>query len=335
LAFENPWVWPVVAVVGLLCASVWAWTSQRQQKRRTLLVSAQLSTLFGFDGVQQRRAAAWFAGALAALAAALTLPQCGATTTVLPRKGLDVLFVIDVSRSMRAKDTAPDRLQRVKAEVQALLPRIADNRVGLVAFAGTAFVQCPLTTDTDAFLLFLQALSPETVPQGGTSVAAGIDVAVNAFLSEEATSGRMMVVFSDGEDHEGGLDGLAKRIRDARIDAVIVGVGGTQGQPVPVLDDDGAMRGYLQDRNGKTVMTKMDPDALSAIATGAGGVFIDGGGRADLGMSDVVARLANLEKRDLAGRTHVKRQDRKQILLLASLLCVCAGLWLLMPRRQR
>jgi Ca-activated chloride channel family protein len=273
----------------------------------------------------------------ALLVVALAGPQFGDKTVLLPRKGLDVLFALDVSRSMRARDVQPDRLERAKAEISAALDRLGDNRMGLVAFAGTAFVQCPLTTDKEAVRLFLQGLRPEVVPQGGTALAAGMETGLNQFLAEEEAdastkkSGRVLVVITDGEDHEGGIDDVAASLKKAGVTVVFIGVGSTIGEPIPIVDEHGAVIGYLKDRDGSTVMTRMSPEVLEQVATTTGGTFIDGTTRPDLGMAEVEAKVASLEKRDLEARSKVEYVDRSTpVAALGLLLLVLA---LLLPER--
>jgi Ca-activated chloride channel family protein len=281
--------------------------------------------------------------ALAAVAVGVVAaagPQFGERTVLLPRRGLDVLFVVDVSRSMRARDVLPDRLERVKAEIEALLPRLGEHRLGLVAFAGSAFVQCPLTSDPEALRLFLRALAPETVPQGGTALRAGLEVARNALLAEDEglptdakRPGRVVVVITDGEDHEGGLEEAGKGLAALGASVLLIGVGSTLGEPIPVLDDTGRMQGYLQDRRGQTVLSRMSPEVLQAAATAVGGRFVDGSTRPDLGLSELEARVAALEKRELSDRTRVEYAHRASPLALLGAVLVAS--WLAWPERRR
>ncbi len=290
--------------------------------------------------------------AIAAAVVALAGPLHTSAPRLLPRQGLDVLFVVDVSRSMRARDVLPDRLERTKAEIAAALPQLAEHRVGVVAFAGTAFLQVPLTTDAEAARLFLSDLAPETVPQGGSDLLGGLQVASNAFAAEDEANGadvgadrvgrtgRVVVVLSDGEDHDllsdSGAEGLAAvsaSLKALGATVVVIGVGSTLGEPIPVLNERGEVSGYVKDRRGATVVTRMSPEVLGKAAAALGGVFVDGTASPDLGMTDVFARVATLEKRELEARTIVDLEDASAPAVFVALLALLG--WLLLPERAR
>lgn len=336
MSFASPLLLVVLAAVPALGA-LWAREQRVRARKIGALVDAGLvgGMLAAPSAVRRalRRGLALVGVALLVLA--LSGPRLGSRTVLLPQKGLDVLFVLDVSRSMRARDVQPDRLERTKAEIGAVLDRLAEHRVGVVAFAGTAFVQCPLTTDKEAVRLFLSALTPETVPQGGTSIGAGLEVALNSLRAEaealggnpaSKAAGRVVVVVTDGEDHEGGLEPVARQLREEGVTVLLIGVGSTLGEPIPVLasgtDPGGAVSGYLKDRSGNTVMTRMNPEVLGEVATLVGGTFVDGTNQPDLGLRELEARVQTLEKRDLEARTHVEHEDRTTAVLLAALLCL-------------
>ena len=196
--------------------------------------------------------------------------------------------------------------------------------------AGTA------TTDAEAVRLFLRGLAPESVPQGGTALAAGLEVALNALRAEAESQagaksvGRVVVVITDGEDHDGGIDEAAAALKEESVAVVVVGVGSTLGEPIPVLDDKtGAATGYLKDKKGQTVMSRMNPEVLGKVAAAAGGAFVDGTNAPDLGLREVEARIATLEKRDLETRVRTEHTDRTPLAagaaVLVSLLALVLG----------
>src|SRR5688572_17870707 len=226
MKFASPLLLSLLVLAPVLLA-LWSRAERVRDARLAKLVDAGLVPTVVVGVAPGLRA---WKHALAVLAyvcfvVAAAGPQVGGRTVLLPRKGLDVLFVVDVSRSMRARDVLPDRLERTKAEIAAFLPRLGENRVGLVAFAGTAFVQCPLTTDVEAVRMFLQGLRPETVPQGGSALGAGLEVALNSLRAEAESqsggapgsvkhaAGRVVVVVTDGEDHDGGIEEIAKELK--------------------------------------------------------------------------------------------------------------------------
>jgi Ca-activated chloride channel family protein len=337
------------------------WLAARDARRRRerlerLVALGHLPTLVeGASEPHRRRRVTLTLLVLGALACAAAAPLSSSAPRMLPRQGLDVLFVLDVSRSMRARDVRPDRLERAKAELSVALDQLVEHRVGVVAFAGTAFVQCPLTTDMEAVRLFLRDLNTESVPQGGTALAAGLEVARNAFAAEDdatgrtreagagearGRAGRVVVVVSDGEDHElvegsagEALRPLGEALQKLGASVVVIGVGSTLGEPIPVTSSTGEITGYLRDRANQTVVTRMNPEVLGRVADALGGVFVDGTGATDLGMNEVFARVASLEKRELESRTVIDATDASWPLLTLAWLALVA--WLLGAERAR
>lgn len=313
--------WPN-ALLLLLLAPVLVALALRERavrhKRLALLGDAGLLERLSLGASPRRRLWLRLLGvfAYAFFVVALAGPTLGEKTELLPRRGLDVVFALDVSSSMRARDVLPDRLERAKAEIGLLLDHLGENRVALVVFAGTAFVQCPLTTDVEAARAFLRAAAPDTVPQGGTDLGAGLSVAVNLFEAEAKAdpearkAGRLLVVVTDGEDHEGGVEAPARALKEAGVSTLVIGVGSTLGEPIPVTDEQGRVVGYRKDKRGQTIMTRMNPEVLRQVAELAGGRFIDGGQHADLGMTEVLATLGTLEKRAFEARVKKTGIDR-------------------------
>ena len=333
MKFASPLLLSLLVLVPVLLL-LWARDEAARARRLAVLVDAGLLASLTTGRSEARRA--WRRSlcvlGLALMVVAAAGPEIGGQPQLLPQRGLDVLFVIDVSRSMRARDVLPDRLERAKAEIGAVLPRLAEQRVGLVAFAGTAFVQCPLTTDTEAVRLFLNDLSPDSVPQGGTNLAAGLEVALNAIRADDEgrgtskTSGRVIVVVTDGEDHEGGLDDVAKELKDSGATVVLIGVGSALGEPIPVVDSAGKVGGYVKDRSGQTVMTRMSPELLREVAGQVGGTFLDGTSQPDMGLREVEAKISGLEKRDLESRVQTEYVDETWLPLVFALAFLLAGL---------
>ena len=215
LHFSFSWAFALTALPLVLFVLA---RREEQTIRRKFALLGQIQTLSNMLVFfsPQRRFLRRLLGALCVFFTILALagPRAGSETEMRPRQGLDVVFAIDVSKSMRAQDVRPDRLARAQFEIASFLEQIGENRVGLVAFAGTAFVQCPLTTDMEAVRTFLQALSPEQMPQGGTALAGGIETAIRLFEAQAAVqdedrrTGRILVVITDGEDHEGRTEEL-------------------------------------------------------------------------------------------------------------------------------
>lgn len=346
--FTSPWLLTLLALVPLL-AGLALFDARRRAVRLAKLVDLGLvpAVVVGVsDGRRSAKAAAVVCACFFAVVAAAG-PVSESAPRLLPRQGTDVLFVVDVSRSMRARDVAPDRLERAKGEISSVLDRLAEQRVGVVAFAGTAFLQCPLTTDVEAVRLFLKDLAPEIVPQGGSDLKAGLEVARNALLAEDEAAGvsankkigRVVVVISDGEDHEmlepdgkGSLKDVGEDLKDINATVVVVGVGSTLGEPIPLVNERGDITGYVKDKRNQTVVTRMSPEILQAVAEAVGGSFVDGSARPDLGMAEVEAKIAGLEKRELEARTVKDDVDRSAPFAAVGLLCLLT--WLIIPERR-
>jgi Ca-activated chloride channel family protein len=234
---------------------------------------------------------------------------------------------------------APDRLSRAKAEIAAMAEELSGNRVGLIAFAGTAFVQCPLTTDLSALRMFLNALDPDVVPQGGTALARALAVADRLFAGSAemaAESGRghaqVLVLITDGEDHEGAVEEVAARLQRRSVTTFVVGVGSEAGEPIPLEGENGAIIGYLKDKRGQPVLSRLDPPTIQALATAAGGEALVGPDLA--GNLTAVARAVDrLEKSEFESRLVVQYQERFQWPLAFGLGALLLALTMRLRRR--
>jgi Ca-activated chloride channel family protein len=275
-------------------------------------------------------------GGLLLLALALSRPQCGTRTELAKRLGVDVVVALDVSSSMQARDVKPDRLTRATLEVGALLDTLAGDRVGLVLFAGEAFVQCPLTTDYAAARLFLRAVSARSVPQQGTDLGNALDAARQVLEASEAAAGRSKVVLlvTDGEDLEGHAREAAARLSEAGVRIFALGVGTSAGEPIPLGDAGGAVSGYKKDRRGEPVVTRLDLATLRAVVEQGGGELYQLGAP-DGGPAAFRAALDHLEKRELESRLTVQYEDRYALAAFPGLLLLLAALLLPEGRTPR
>jgi Ca-activated chloride channel family protein len=241
--------------------------------------------------------------ALASGFVALARPQKGMEWETASRKGTDLLFVVDTSRSMDADDLRPSRLERAKLAIRDLVARVPGDRIGLVAFAGDAFVQSPMTLDHGALLETVDALDTNAVARGGTNVGRAIDVASEA-LASEPSNDKSIVLLTDGEDLEGAGFDAAKRAAAAGITIDAVGIGSTDGQLVPSKDERGRTDGIVRDENGAPVRSRLDESGLRAISEAAHGTYrplgADGRGLEQLYDQALAARAHE----DVAARTH-------------------------------
>ena len=210
--------------------------------------------------------------AVAFLILALARPQFGTRLETVRSEGQDVMVALDVSRSMLAEDVAPNRLERARLEIMRILQRLDGDRIGLVAFAGNAFVQSPLTVDYGAAALFLNAMDTGLIPIQGTNLGEALSVALDAF--EEGTRDhRVLIVVTDGEDHEGEIEGALERALDEGVQIHTVGIGSLEGVPIPEFTASGERSGFIRDDDGAVVTTRLDESTLERVAQATGGRY--------------------------------------------------------------
>ncbi len=267
-ALKLLWLTPLL--VGLYVHAARA----RYRAMLTLATPRALERIAAADIRRRRRVrAVLMIAALMLLVVAGARPQLGARMARVERRGVDVLFAVDTSRSMLARDVSPDRLTAAKDAVRALIGRMDGDRVGIVAFAGDAFLYCPLTIDYGAALMFLDAMDTSVVGDPGTGLADAIRQAARGFEAAEH-SYRHLVILSDGEDHEGGAVDAAREAHEAGVTIHVVGVGGTAGEPIPEINSEGQVVGHKRDQDGHVILSRLNEEALRAIAKAGGGIYV-------------------------------------------------------------
>lgn len=265
--------------------------------------------------------------AVALLAFALARPQFGTRVETVRRQGQDVIVALDVSRSMYAEDIAPNRLERAKIEVGRIVQRLDGDRIGLVAFAGDAFVQSPLTADYGAAMMFLNAMDPESMSTQGTDLARAIEVSIEA-LEETPPENRIVVVVTDGEDHEGGLAEALVAAGEAGMTIHTVGVGSLEGVPLPDVGGGGRFR---RDDAGNVITTRLNEGALQDVALQTGGEY-HRIGRGAGGLGRLVERIEG-GGREVESREVTQYEEQYQIFLGAALLLLLFEF--IIPGRRR
>ncbi len=272
-----------------------------------------------------------FLASAALLLTALARPQFGSRVETVRREGRDIVVALDLSRSMLAEDIAPNRLQRAKLEILRLLDRLEGDRVGLVAFAGQAFTQSPLTTDYAATRLFLSAMDVDLVPVQGTNLGEAMNVALDLF-DEEVREFRVLLIVTDGEDHEGGIEEAVRRANDAGVRVFTVGIGSPDGVPIPEFDASGNRRGFQRDAEGNVVTTRLDGAILRRIADATGGAF-HFGAPGGVGLDALVEDLAAVGTREIDARDIARFEEQFQLFLGAAILLLLIEP--LLPARTR
>jgi Ca-activated chloride channel family protein len=250
-------------------------------------------------------------------ALALTRPQWGYTWRDARREGLDLMVAIDTSNSMRSDDFKPSRLQRAKWGVEELSGALAGDRIGLVAFAGEAVVQCPLTRDYGAFMMNVGDLVPGTIPRGGTNLARALQTSAEAF-EEESEADKVILLITDGEQHSGDLDPVIADLKKQGIRVFTVGVGTPEGSLIP-LDESGSS--FLKNRQQEVVKSRLDEATLRRLSTETDGLYVRSDPR-DFGVRAIVEEgLAPLARAQLESRRVKEMEERYQIFLGLGVLC--------------
>ena len=304
-------------------------------KRRALERFADLDLVRRLTRSVNYRARAWRTAllvvALAAGTFALSRPQFGTRVETVRREGLDVVVALDLSSSMLAEDVAPNRLERSKLEIQRLIGRLSGDRIGLVAFAGQAFVQSPLTSDYGAARLFLNAMDTELMPLQGTDIGEALRVSLDAFR-DESLDHRVILLVTDGEDHEGAVEEMVARAVDAGVRIYTVGVGSSDGVPIPAFDAQGRRQGFKRDEDGTVVTTLLEEASLRQIADATGGRLYRSTPEASE-LTALIDELDSLGGRQIDSREITQFEEQYQIFLgLAIVLLFVEGL---IPDRRK
>jgi Ca-activated chloride channel homolog len=268
--------------------------------------------------------------AWALLVVGLAGPQIGSKLEKIKRKGIDVVFALDVSNSMMAQDITPSRLERSKQAITRLLDKMDNDRVGLVIFAGKAYVQMPVTSDYAAAKLFLDGINPGMIPTQGTAIGQAIERSASCFA--EGKQSRAIIVITDGENHEDDAVEAAKRAAAQGIKVFTVGMGSPDGAPIPMYN--GTMQiGYKTDQQGQTIITKLDDRLLSDVAIAGNGMYVRAS-NSQSGVKEVFDKLNNLEKTEYDSRFFSDYEDRFQYILFVALLVLLIELFLV-ERKSR
>lgn len=263
---------------------------------------------------------------------ALARPQWGFEWQEIKRKGLDILIALDTSRSMLTQDVKPNRLERSKLAVRDLMKKIKGDRLGLIAFAGDAFLVCPLTTDYQGFLLSLEDVDTRTIPRGGTNIAVAIEEAIREYDDTPAKY-KAVIILTDGENLEGDPMPAARRAKEKGIKIYTVGVGTQEGELVKVQNEEEEWE-FLKDKDGNFVKSRLNEKILQDIALTTGGIYVRSSG-AEFGLDLIYEReLAGLEGRDIKSRMEKKYFERFQIPLAIALALLLLESWALVRRKR-
>jgi Ca-activated chloride channel family protein len=246
--------------------------------------------------------------ALGSIIIAIARPQFGSKLKTEKRKGIELIIALDVSNSMMAEDIEPNRLERSKRAISQLVDKLSNDKIGLIVFAGDAYTQLPITADYVSAKLFLNSISTNIVPTQGTAIGAAIELGMKSF-NPQFQGSKAMIIITDGENHEDDAIGAAKAAAEQGIVIYTIGMGLPQGGPIP--DYSSGMKSYRKDREGNTVVTKLDEPMLQKIAEAGKGAYIRAN-NAQVGLNNLFNEVNKMEKSELETQIYADYDDKFQ-----------------------
>ena len=259
---------------------------------------------------------------------ALARPQYGAKTVFVSKKAATVVIVMDASKSMLAQDLKPNRLEKAKSILSNLIVSCKGNKIGIIAFAGSAFWQCPITSDIFSANNFLSSINVDNMPLGGTKIAKALDLAIDG-TAEIPEGAKAIILVTDGEDDDSGLHVLIEKAKKYKTKIFCVGIGEKTGSKIIYNND------YMRDENGDIVLTELDEETLQYIADGTGGEYINLSESED-SVFKILKIVDSLDKAKDDASKEIQRDEKYQIFLLISLIAFCLYLYLpLLKKKER
>lgn len=318
LRFEHP-EWLYALLVIPLMIALYVIVRVRQKKRFRQFASQEM-----FESLSPKSSArrsgfkfAFLLVAIAFLILALANLQSGSKMEEVKREGIDLFIAVDVSNSMNAQDIVPSRLDRSKQSINKLISELRGDRLGIIVFADKAFVQLPVTTDYAAAKMFLSTVNTNSVASQGTAIAEAINVAMKSFADDERS--KAIIIISDGEDHED--DAAVKAAQEAAkkgIRVYTIGMGLAEGAPIPEYDRYGHLTGYRKDRNGTTIITRLDEVMLQSIANAGNGLYVRAS-NSNVGLEKIYKDISDMEKTEIETKVFTDYEDQFQWFLLPAI----------------
>lgn len=253
--------------------------------------------------------------AVAFLVFAIANPQIGSKLIEVKREGVDVVIALDVSYSMLAEDIKPNRLERAKRAISRLVDNLKGDRIGLIVFAGNAYIQLPMTTDYSAAKLFLHTIDTDVVSVQGTAIGAAIELAIDKFHTDDDKR-KALIIITDGENHEDDAYAMAGEAAENGFVVYTIGMGTVQGGPIPIYKN-GQRVNFLKDEHGETVVSKLDATILQEVATAGNGKFIRSGEN-DPNLSDLLEEISEMDKKEFDSKRFADYEDRFQYLIASA-----------------
>ena len=306
---EKIWFWAFIIIPVMLIVFLWTffWKKRTQKSFGSAVVLKRLSPDLSFFKSSLKFITLCLA--VGFLVIGLINPKIGTKLETIKREGVDIVFAIDVSKSMLAEDVAPNRLEKSKQLVTQIINNLASDRVGIIAYAGKAFPQLPITTDYASAKMFLQSMNTDMLSSQGTAINEAIELSRNYFDDEEQTN-RVLIIISDGEDHNDLSVEVAEAASEEGIKIYTIGVGSEKGGPIP-LKRNGVVMSYKKDQNNETIITKLNEETLRLIANEAKGGYINGSQTADV-VEQIRAVLSAMDKKEFEAKEFAEYKDQFQ-----------------------
>lgn len=320
------YLWLLLLVPVLAVVMEWS-LGERKRRAAKFATHAAFRRLAPESSTKKLRAKFWILMlALVALTFAIARPQMGSKLREVEREGVEIMVAVDVSNSMLASDFAPNRLERTKYAVNRVIEGLSEDRIGVIVFAGDAYVQLPITSDYLTAQNFVNQISPSQVTRQGTAIGAAIELATRSFSSQSESS-RVLILVTDGENHEDDALIAAERAAEQGVKIYTIGIGTPEGAPIAIGDD------FIRDKEGEIVVSKLDEEGLQKIAVTTGGAYVRAT-TASVGLEEIVALINRTEKAKFATEIFDEYNELYHIPLaiaMALLLLECVVL----PRRNR
>lgn len=326
MIWEHPYLLWLLLLIPLLAGLSYLSAKRRRENLQGFFSQTLLNQISNQQsaGSQRVRAVLLYIG-LSLLIVGMAGPKIGSEIREVTREGVDLIVALDVSRSMQAEDVRPNRLDKARFEISSLQERLQGDRIGLILFTNSAFLQCPLTTDYSAFSMYLDLVSTDQFPNAGTNFNAPLEQALDAFENrggQRENAAKVLLFFSDGEDHSPGIEQSLDKLREAGVYIYTVGLGSTSGAPVPRIDSEtGRRSGYLTDNRGERVISRLESENLQKMAESGNGFYYEIR-RGNDHIDDFTRQLAELERREFASEQFSDYANQYQYPVAAGLLLI-------------
>lgn len=328
--FANPDILYLLLLVPVLIL-IWAAGNRRRRLARDRFGDPGLVRRLNPDYSPARMAVKFFIRLAAFILALLTVarPQFGSRLEEVKREGVEVIIALDVSNSMLATDINPSRLERARQAISQLVDQLRNDRIGLILFAGDAYTQIPVTNDYLSAKMFLASAGPDAVSKQGTAIGAAIDLGIRSFTPESDKS-RALIIITDGENHEDDAVEQARLAAEKGITVHTIGIGSPEGSPIPVVS--GGRTDYLKDREGNTVISKLDEKTLREIASVTGGNYVRAS-NSSIGLNEIYNDIGRMKKSETNTVMYTEYNDQFLVPAVLLFLLLVADL-LLADRRS-